>query len=145
MSWQPRHRPRRSYPDAPRIILEDASTCWQRHTIDWYGGKRKTIEIVSGSHLWYTPCFDPLPIRWVLERDPKDKFQPTTFLSTALQADPLQILAWFIMRWSLKSLSMSAGPISVWRPSASGQTLRLLAPHRRFWASFPWSRSWRNS
>lgn len=80
----------------------DPSTQWQRHTIDWYGGKRKTIELVCGSHLWYTPCFDPLPIRWVLVRDPKGKFLPTAFLSTDLTADPLQILAWFIMRWSLE-------------------------------------------
>ena len=82
--------------------LEDASTQWQRHTIDWYGGKSKTIELTSGTHLWYTPSFDPLPIRWVLVRDPQSKFLPTAFLSTNLQADPLQILAWFIMRWSLE-------------------------------------------
>lgn len=82
--------------------LEDASTQWLCHTIDWYGGKRKTIELVSGTHLWYTPGFDPLPIRWVLVRDPEGKFQPTAFLSTDLHAEPLQILTWFILRWSLE-------------------------------------------
>jgi len=82
--------------------LTDASTQWQCHTVDWYGGKRKTIELTSGTHLWYTPGFAPLPIRWVLVRDPDGKFLPTAFLSTNLQADPLQILAWFIMRWSLE-------------------------------------------
>jgi len=82
--------------------LSGPSTQWQRHTIDWYGRKRKTIEIVSGTHLWYTPSFDPLPIRWVLVRDPNGKFLPTAFLSTDLNHDPLQILAWFIMRWSLE-------------------------------------------
>jgi hypothetical protein len=80
----------------------DPATRWQRHTIDWYGGTRKTIEIVTGTHLWYTPGFAPLPLRWVLVRDPQAKFLPTAFLSTDLTAAPLQILAWFIKRWSLE-------------------------------------------
>ena len=62
----------------------------------------KTVEIVSGTSLWYTSGFDPLPIRWVLVRDPAGKFAPTAFLCTDLHAQPRQILDWFILRWSME-------------------------------------------
>ena len=82
--------------------LDDPKTCWQRLTLNWYGGKPKTVEIVSGTNLWHTAGFDPLPIRWVLVRDPAGKFDPTAFLSTDLDAQPQQILDWFIMRWGME-------------------------------------------
>ena len=85
-----------------RERLDDPKTQWQRLTLNWYGGKAKTVEVVSGTNLWYTSGFDPLPIRWVLVRDPADKFEPTAFLSTDLDALPQQILDWFIMRWSME-------------------------------------------
>ncbi len=82
--------------------LTDPKTVWQTITIAWYGGKSKTLEIASGANLWHTSGFDPLPIRWVLVRDPDGKFKPTAFLGTDLQATPEQILNWFVMRWGLE-------------------------------------------
>jgi hypothetical protein len=82
--------------------LDDPDTEWQRLTLNWYGGKVKTVEIVSGTNLWYTSGFDPLPIRWVLVRDLAGKFDPTAFLCTDLDAQPVQILDWFIMRWGME-------------------------------------------
>jgi hypothetical protein len=82
--------------------LDDPDTEWQRLTLNWYGGKVKTVEIVSGTNLWYTSGFDPLPIRWVLVRDLASKFDPTAFLCTDLDAQPVQILDWFIMRWGME-------------------------------------------
>ncbi len=82
--------------------LNDPLTEWQRHEIAWYGGEQKVIEFATGSNLWYTQRFDPLPMRWVLVRDPAAKFAATAFLCTDPDADPLQILAWFILRWSLE-------------------------------------------
>ena len=75
---------------------------WQKTEIDWYGGQQYTIEYITGIALWYTPSFDPLPIRWVLVRDPAGKYEPTAFLCTDLTADPLQILDWFILRWNVE-------------------------------------------
>lgn len=82
--------------------LVDPKTTWQTLTVAWYGGKPKTIEIATGDNLWYTPGFDPLPIRWVLVRDPAGKLKSTAFLCTDLQATPEEILNWFIMRWGLE-------------------------------------------
>lgn len=82
--------------------LTDPKTVWQTITIAWYGGKLKTLEIACGNSLWHTSGFDPLPIRWVLVRDPDAKLKPTAFLCTDLQATPEQILNWFVMRWGLE-------------------------------------------
>jgi hypothetical protein len=82
--------------------LLDPNTPWQLTEIDWYGGRKYTIEYATGQCLWYTPGFDPLPIRWVLVRDPAGKYEATAFLCTDLAAKPLQILHWFILRWNVE-------------------------------------------
>jgi hypothetical protein len=82
--------------------LADHKTKWQLLPIQWYGGKLREIEIATGTALWHTPGFDPLPIRWVLVRDPLGKFEPTAFFSTSVLLSPLQILTYFIMRWGLE-------------------------------------------
>lgn len=83
-------------------VLGTASTPWTRQSMAWYGGQQREIEFTTGSALWYTPGYDPLPLRWVLVRDPKEEFKPTAFFATDQSAEPLQILAWFIMRWSVE-------------------------------------------
>ncbi len=87
---------------ALKQVLIDPLTHWTRHEIDWYDGKKQLIEVATGICLWYTPGYDPLPIRWVLVRDPLGKLKPTAFLATNQAAAPLQILRWFIMRWSVE-------------------------------------------
>jgi hypothetical protein len=51
-------------------VLVDPQTTWQRLTLDWYGQGERTLEICTGTALWYRAGFAPLPIRWVLTRDP---------------------------------------------------------------------------
>jgi hypothetical protein len=85
-----------------KTVLLDPSTQWTKCEIDWYGGKRRIIEIATGVALWYTPGYDPLPIRWVLVRDPLGELDPVAFFATDQSATPLQILAWFIMRWNVE-------------------------------------------
>jgi hypothetical protein len=85
-----------------KAVLRDPRTKWTKCEIDWYGGKRRVVEIVTGIALWYTPGYNPLPIRWVLVRDPLGELDPAAFFATDQAADPLQILAWFIMRWNVE-------------------------------------------
>jgi hypothetical protein len=82
--------------------LDDPHIAWRKTEVDWYGGGKYTIEYVTGTALWYTPGFDPLPIRWLLVRDPAGNYKATAFLCTDLKADPLQILHWFILRWNVE-------------------------------------------
>lgn len=83
-------------------VLDDPDTKWTKQEIDWYGGQKRLIEFVSGTNLWYTPGSDPLPIRWLLVRDPLGTFKPTAFFATDQNVKPLQILGWYIMRWGVE-------------------------------------------
>ena len=87
---------------ALKARLTDPATVWQTITIDWYQGKQRTLDIATGLSLWYTPGHDPLPLRWVLVRDPAGKLLPAAFFATDLHATPEQILAWVIMRWGIE-------------------------------------------
>jgi hypothetical protein len=85
-----------------KVRLTDPATVWRTITIDWYGGQRRTLDIATGTALWYTPGQDPLPLRWVLVRDPLGKLLPTAFFATDLDATPQQILDWVVMRWGIE-------------------------------------------
>jgi hypothetical protein len=96
----------------PRLaqILHDPATLWQRLTVPlWYGQTNRTIEIATGTALWYHSGLPPVPIRWIIVREPKamsnnpkDRLEPQAFLCTDLDADPIEIVGWFINRWQVE-------------------------------------------
>ncbi len=65
----------------------------------WYGRGERLVEIVTGTALWHHPG-RLVPIRYVLVRDAGGELRPQAFLCTDLDADPLEILRWFVRRWS---------------------------------------------
>jgi hypothetical protein len=82
--------------------LVDPKTKWQRITVaGWYGRTERPIELISGIALWHHPG-KRVPIRWVLVRDGAGKFEPQGFLCTDPDADPLDVLRWFVRRWSVE-------------------------------------------
>jgi hypothetical protein len=84
-------------------VLHDKKTTWQRVTIrNWYGEARRTIDIVSGTAVWYHGGMAPVPVRWVLIRNPQGKFKPQALLCTDLNVKPVQIIEWFVLRWQLE-------------------------------------------
>jgi hypothetical protein len=52
--------------------------------------------------VWYHTGLPALPIRWVLIKDPKNKFEPQALLCTDLSAQPMEILQWFRQRWQVE-------------------------------------------
>jgi hypothetical protein len=83
-------------------VLQDSHTLWQKLTLDWYGEGERTLEMCTGTALWYRYGSDPLPIRWVLTRDPKGKRPPKAIFSTDLTQTAEQIVSDFMKRWSLE-------------------------------------------
>ena len=67
----------------------------------WYGRSERLLEIVSGTAIWHHPG-RLVPIRYVLVRDVAGELKPQAFLCTDLDADPLDILRWFVRRWSIE-------------------------------------------
>lgn len=81
----------------------DAEAAWIRLTIPrWYGERNRPVEVRSQTAIWYSTGFPPAPIRWVLIRDPLGHFATQALLCTDLDADPLHIVCWFILRWQLE-------------------------------------------
>ena len=83
--------------------LRDPATVWRPHTVAlWYGRKQRLVEIASDTALWYHPGKPPVPIRWILVRDPTGELEAQAFLSTNIDADPADILQWFVARWQVE-------------------------------------------
>jgi hypothetical protein len=84
-------------------LLHDPQTVWQRLTLDWYGEGQRTLEFCSGTACWYRFGSIPLPIRWVLTRDPQGS-RPAKALFSTDQAQPAEeIISDFMKRWSLEA------------------------------------------
>ena len=84
-------------------ILTHRRTVWQRWKVqNWYGQGQRLIEMTSATAVWYHSGLPPVPIRWVLVRDPKGKFETRALLCTQLDQQPRQILQWFLWRWQVE-------------------------------------------
>ncbi len=84
-------------------VLKDSNTTWQRLRVSqWYGRSQRLVEVATGTALWYSQGKPLVPIRWVLVRDVEGKLDTKAFLSTDLEASPLEILSWFVMRWQVE-------------------------------------------
>jgi DDE superfamily endonuclease len=96
----PRKKGARQSSLAQRVV--DPETAWERVTLAWYGGAMRSVELASGTAVWYHSAKPVVPIRWVLIRDPEGKFEPQALLSTDQTAAAPQIVAWFVLRWQLE-------------------------------------------
>src|SRR5881275_3051565 len=82
--------------------LTDPTTQWQKHTLSWYGGTTREMEIATGTALWYQSPVPPVAIRWVLIRDPQGKYEPLALLCTDQNTEAVQIVQWFVLRWTVE-------------------------------------------
>jgi hypothetical protein len=97
-------RPRIIGSRQPTLVqrLADPKTRWRRLQVSgWYGQGERLLEVVSGTALWHHPGRF-VPIRYVLVRDPAGDLKPQAFVCTDLHADPVDILRWFVRRWSME-------------------------------------------
>src|SRR5262249_40121151 len=80
-----------------------SATAWTQLTVaQGYGRQERLVEISSQTAVWYHTGVPPVPIRWVLIRDPDGECATQALLCTDLDASPAQIRAWFVQRWQLE-------------------------------------------
>ena len=104
---QPRQngRPRLKGARLPTLAtaLKSEQTVWTQQTVaGWYGGTARVVEVATHTAVWYHTGKPPVPIRWVLVRDPSEKFKPQGLLSTNLESDPVEMLGWFVRLWQVE-------------------------------------------
>ena len=84
-------------------VLHDPDTTWACLTLEWYGEGQRTLELCTGTAWWYRFGSTPLPIRWVLTRDPAGKRPPKALFSTDQTLSAEEIVYDFMKRWSLET------------------------------------------
>jgi hypothetical protein len=82
--------------------LQIPETLWTGVIVPWYDGRHRLLEIASDTAVWYHSGLPPVPIRWVLIRDPLGEFKPQALLCTDPQVAPAQVIQWFVLRWQLE-------------------------------------------
>jgi DDE superfamily endonuclease len=98
-------RPRKKGKRLPTLLAVTANpaTVWTTQVMrHWYGEVKHTIEFTSQTAVWFHNGQPPLPIRWVIVRDPLGRFKTQALLCTDLNIAPLQIIEWFMQRWQME-------------------------------------------
>ena len=105
---RPKGRPGRNRKKGARLknlqyLVNDPTTKWSKITIpQWYNYGSVQMLVATGTAIWYHSGMTPLPIRWVLIKDPKQRIKPTALLCTKLDVDINQIINYFIQRWTVE-------------------------------------------
>lgn len=84
-------------------VLADPATVWQESVMDWYGQGKRSLQWCTGTALWYRFGHPPLPIRWVITRDPNGKRPVKALLCTDQTLDAEEIIRTFMLRWTIET------------------------------------------
>ena len=98
-------RPRKKGARRPTLqqVLIDSRTLWTELRVkNWYGGGVREVEVCTDTAVWYHTGLPSVAIRWVLIRDPQDRFAPQALVTTCLTHTPSQMVAWFVRRWRME-------------------------------------------
>ena len=82
--------------------LTNHKTPWCRLWVHWYGQGKRRVDVASGTAVWYHSGKVPVPIRWVLVRDPRGRFESRALLSTDPSQSAQEILELFTRRWQVE-------------------------------------------
>ena len=119
-------RPRLKGERLPNLsaVAEEPATIWESAKMaNWYGSGGHTVEIASKVAVWYSTGLPAVPIRWVLIRDPEGGFEPRALLCSDLDADPKEIVFWYVMRWQLE-VTFQEMPRRAWDSRRRGSRRR---------------------
>ena len=83
-------------------VARQSSPIWHRSQFDWYDGQRKVLDWTTGTALWYSTGTAPLPIRWVLVRDPAGQLPTRAYFSTDLEQPAPTIITDMVKRWAIE-------------------------------------------
>lgn len=87
-----------------KSMLNNKDLVWQTVEVNWYGGKKKVVQYLSGVDLLYKPNHPTTKIRWVLIKDPEGKLLSIPLFSTNPHHKPEFIIETFVKRFSIEIL-----------------------------------------
>ena len=115
---------------ALKSLVDHPGLSWTTAAVAWYNGATRTVELTSQTAVWYRSGKPPVPLRWVLVRDPQGEFATQALLCTDLAVEPAQILEWLCCAGNWRSPSRKCERIWAWRPNASGRITPSPAPRQ---------------
>jgi hypothetical protein len=84
-------------------VLTADETPWTKLTVDqWDGDGPRAVDVCTDTAVWYHAGTPPVPLRWVLMRDPQGAFKPQALVSTYLAQTPAHMLTWLVRRGTLE-------------------------------------------
>jgi hypothetical protein len=86
----------------PQAYLDAPDTPWTTVELHWYDGQPREMELASATAVWFHYGKTPVPIRWVLIRDPQAEYETICLLCTDQTVATTQIANWFVMRWQVE-------------------------------------------
>ena len=97
-------RPRVKGEELPKLseVLADPRTAWQRVQVKWYDGTAQSLELASGTAVWYRIGLPVLPVRWVLTRDHHGEREPRAYFCTDQSQSPVEVVSSCIKRWTIE-------------------------------------------
>ena len=87
---------------SPTAVLDDPDTQWTPYRAATSDGADLMIELTSGVALWYRGGYPSVHLRWVVVRHLEESLGPQALLCTDIDADPLQIVQWYLLRWQVE-------------------------------------------
>jgi hypothetical protein len=70
--------------------------------VNWYGGKTRRVELISGQGHWYRGSGGLVPLRWVFVHDLQGTHRDEYFYTTEATLTPPQMVSLFTGRWSIE-------------------------------------------
>src|SRR5512147_189488 len=86
--------------------LQDRVTAAQQFgaevEIDWAGGEKRRVRLLSAVTRWYRRGQPPLPLRWVVVVNAAGDPEPAAFFCTCPACEPRWIVTAFVLRWNVE-------------------------------------------
>jgi DDE superfamily endonuclease len=101
---RPSHRPRKKGAKRPTPEAVVAATEQrQRLEVSWYGGGRRTVEVVSGTGHWHKSGEGLVAVLWVYVHDLTGTHRDTYVFSTDPTMPLAQVIATYTARWNIET------------------------------------------
>lgn len=87
---------------SPQQQADDPQAVWAEVEVPWYGGGSQVMRVLTGIGLWTAPRLRPLPLNYVVTRDPSGTHRDAVYFCTDGKLPPAEVLAHVVRRWSLE-------------------------------------------
>jgi len=96
-------RPRVKGRPLPKPSQAAQATRRRRLSVDWYGGGRRRVEVVTGHGHWYKSGRGLVPLCWVFVHDKSGTHRDEYFFSTDPTLNPKSLIGHYTARWNIET------------------------------------------